>query len=300
MSGATTIPGYFFVSFAIGIGLFIGIVRSIPDAHLHVIACDVGQGDAILLSSQSSQVLIDGGPDSKVLDCLSRHIPFWDRTLEVMILTHPQADHLNGLVDVLDRFAVEQVIVNGVVNDTAGFRAFQDAVFTEGAAIHLPSRGDVIRVGEMQLSVLWPSSKAGLAEVWQPETGGAILGAATYQGDINETSIVSRLSYGDFDALFVGDMGFSTEEALVASGVLGKVEFLKVGHHGSKYASSAEFLDAVGPALGVISVGGQNRFGHPTPETLMRLDQIRAQILRTDISGDVEVVSDGNRYWVVK
>jgi len=299
MSGATRIPGYIFVSFAVGIGLFVGIVRSFPDQYAHVIACDVGQGDAIVLSYRSSQVLIDGGPDSKVLDCLSRHIPFWDRTLEVMILTHPQADHMNGLVDVLDRFTVEQVIVNGVVNDTAGFRAFQDAVFKEGAVIYLPSRGDVIRIGEMQLSVLWPNSQVGLAEVWQPETGGAILGAATYQGDINETSIVSRLSYGDFDALFVGDMGFSTEEALVASGVLGKVELLKVGHHGSKYASSAEFLDTVHPALGVISVGAQNRFGHPTQETLMRLDQIGARILRTDVSGDVEVDSDGNKYWVV-
>jgi len=293
------IPGYFFVSFAIGIGLFVGIIRSFPDQYVHVVTCDVGQGDAIVVSYRSSQVLIDGGPDSKVLDCLSRHIPFWDRTLEVMILTHPQADHMNGLVEVLDRFAVEQVIVNGVVNDTAGFRAFQDAVFTEGASIHLPSRGDVIRIEELELSILWPSSKAGLAEVWQAETGGAILGAATYQGDLNETTIVTRLSYGDFDALFVGDIGFSTEEALVADGVLGKVELLKVGHHGSKYASSAEFLNAVRPALGVISVGAQNRFGHPTQETLMRLDQVGARILRTDVSGDVEVDTDGNKYWVV-
>ena len=298
MSGANPIPRIIFLIFAIGIGLFFGIIRSLPDQYAHVIACDVGQGDAILLSSQSSQVLIDGGPDSKVLDCLSQHIPFWDRTLEVVVLTHPQADHMNGLVDVLDRFAVEQVIVNGVVNDTAGFRAFQDAVFKEGASIHLPSRGDIIRIGEFELSVLWPGNQVGLAEVWQPETGGTILGAATHQGDINETSIVTRLTYGDFDALFVGDIGFSTEEALVADGVLGKVELLKVGHHGSKYASSAEFLDAVHPALGIISVGAQNRFGHPTQETLMRLDQVGARILRTDISGDVEVDSDGKKYWV--
>jgi competence protein ComEC len=288
------------VSFILGLGLVFGVVGSLPDNNLHLVACDVGQGDAVLVSLGSTQVIIDGGPDSSVLDCLSQHMPFWDRTIEVVVLTHAQADHMDGLVDVLQRYEVEQVVANGLVNDTAGFREFREAVISEAALVHLPSRGDEIRIEPIVFSVLWPEEKLGLAQVWD-ESGldNDVLGAATYSGDINEASVVLKLSYGAFDALLVGDLGFSGEEALIEDGVLGKVEVLKVGHHGSKYATSSDFLGEIQPKLALISVGKNNHFGHPTSDTLMRLDEVGARVLRTDILGDVEIVSDGEEYWVL-
>ena len=283
-----------------GVGLIWGIVGNLPDRDLHLVVCDVGQGDAVLIHQGSMQVLVDGGPNSSVLDCLSRHLPFWDRTLEVVVLTHPQADHLNGLVDVLERYDVEQVVVNGLVNDTAGFRAFQEVVIDEGALVYLPSRGDEIRLGPIRLTVLLPEEKLGLARVWEePGVTGEVLGIATHQGDLNETSVVLKLTFGEFDALLVGDIGFSSEQALIVDGVLSEVEVLKVGHHGSKYASSLDFLREIRPTLAVISVGGKNSYGHPTRDTLMRLDTVGARVFRTDVEGDVEIVSNGQEYWVI-
>lgn len=286
--------------FGLEVVLGLGIVSNLPDHDLHLVACDVGQGDAILITLSSIQVLIDGGPDSSVLDCLLKYMPFWNRTLEIVVLTHSQADHMNDLVDVLERYEVEQVVVNGLVNDTAGFREFRAAVIDEDAAVHLPARGDEIRIEPISFRVLWPEEKLGLAQVWD-EAGAdsAILGAATYSGDVNETSMVLKLSFGEFNALLVGDIGSSTEKALSMDGVLDKVEVLKVGHHGSKYSSSLDFLSEIRPQLALVSVGDKNRFGHLTRDTLMRLDEVGARVLRTDELGNVEVVSDGKEYWVL-
>lgn len=283
-----------------GVGLVLGIIGTLPDSNLHLVSCDVGQGDAILVFFKSSQILIDGGPNRAVIDCLSRHLPFWDRTIEVVVLTHPQADHLNGLIDVLERYDVEQVVVNGVTNNTAGFRALQEAVFSEGAMVHLPKRGDEIRIAPISLTALWPEERIGLAEVWKQSPSEAILGAATFEGEVNETSVVLQLNFGEFDALLTGDIGFPVEEELVSDAVLSRVEVLKVGHHGSKYASSEAFLDRLRPSLAIISAGQANRFGHPTAETLERLSSVGARVLRTDLTGDVEVVSDGKTYWVAE
>lgn len=289
------------VGLIFGLGLVWGVLGKLGDDNLHFVSCDVGQGDATLVTLGSMQVLIDGGPDSSVLDCLSHHLPFWDRTLEAVVLTHAQADHMSGLVDVLERYEVEQLVVNGLVNDTAGFREFRVAVVEEGTAVHLPSRGDEIRIESVVFRVLWPKEQMGLASLWE-ESGedSDVLGVATYSGDINETSVVLQLSFGEFDALLVGDIGFSSEKALLADGVLEKTEVLKVAHHGSKYSSSSDFLREIQPKLAFVSVGEKNRFGHPTSDTLIRLDTVGARILRTDENGEIEVVTDGKEFWLVE
>lgn len=285
------------VGLIFGIGLAWGILKYLPDDRLHLVTCDVGQGDAILVTYRSSQVLVDGGPDNSVLDCLARHIPFWDRTIEVAVLTHPQADHLNGLVPVIERFAVDRVVVNGLVADTAGFRAFRDSLISEGAKLHLAARGDQIRLNPLRLSVLWPEERLGTEQAWREDQGTAVLGAANFSDDVNESSVVLSLGFGAFDALLTGDLGFAGEQELVADGVLTKVEVLKVGHHGSKFSSGADFLEAIRPQVAVVSVG-KNRYGHPTPETLERLSTVGVRVLRTDLAGDIEVVTDGNEWWV--
>ena len=288
------------LGFLIGIGLVFGVGASLPDGRLHMVVCDVGQGDAILLTFRSRQILVDGGPDDRVVDCLSRHMPFWDRALEVIVLTHPQADHMNGLVDVLRRYDVSEVFLTGATNTTDGFMAFKAAVLQEGASLHFARRGDEIRLEPLALTVVWPKAAIGtLASFRKEAIDAAVLGETTAT-DVNETSVVLLAQFGTFRALMTGDIGIDTEQALLRSGALNRVDVLKVAHHGSKYATSSDFLSVIRPQLALISAGKKNRYGHPTSDTLMRLDSVGAEILRTDERGDIEIMSNGEDYWVLE
>lgn len=275
------------------------VVFSLPDNRLHLVFCDVGQGDAILISYKNTQVLVDGGPDSKVIRCLANNMPFWDRTLEMIILTHPQADHFTGLIDVIKRYNISQFVINSVVSDSAGFWQFHQAVLEEKAKIYSPKAGDRLKIGPMEFLILWPKEKLGDPLVWQPASWRAdkekILGVASIAGEINKTSIVLKLSFDNFDTLLAGDIGFDIEKQLE----LAPVEVLKVAHHGSKYSTSEEFLEQVKPALAVISVG-KNQFGHPTKEAIERLSNQAIKLLRTDEEGEIEIVSDGKNWYTKK
>lgn len=295
----------FFAVLAILAALIWTAVFYFPDKNLHLIFCDVGQGDAILIKKGFNQVLIDGGPDERVLECLSDHLPFWDRTIEMVVLTHPQADHITGLISVLERYRVEYFVINNIVNDTERFWRFRDVLINEGVKIYNPKTGERVELAEMSFNVLWPKEELGSSLVWKtsdtsdggPEEllRGEILGVASYHGDLNETSVVLRLSFGDFCALFIGDIGLTAETYLDK---VTPCQVLKVAHHGSKYSNSKEFLEQVQPDMAVISVG-KNRFGHPTEEVLKRLASAGAKILRTDQDGEIEIVSDG-RKWRIK
>jgi competence protein ComEC len=237
-------------------------VFSLPDNRLHLVFCDVGQGDAILISFQKTQILIDGGPDNRVLSCLSHHLPFWDRKIEIVILTHPEEDHFGGLVDAIKRYSVRYLIAD----------SWPEA---EQKTISLRA-GDEIRLDKLKFSVLWPK------EINQ-------------EGKLNENSLVLKLAFGSFCALLTGDISSKTEDRLDE---IGPCQVLKVAHHGSKYSTSRFFLQKVKPQLAVISVG-KNRFGHPTEEVIKRLQDLDIKMLRTDKMGEIEIVSDGQR-WHVK
>lgn len=224
------------------------------------------------------QILVDGGPNNRVLDCLGRHLPFWDRDLELVIASHNEADHITGLVEVVKRYRVGQMAVSDEANDTAEYRALTEAIKTRGVTVRNLDRGDRVNLGPIRLVWLWP------------EPGSQkVLGSST---SLNRFSQVVSASFGEFDALLTGDIDTKIERELVTSGTLPEVEVLKVAHHGSKYSSSQSFLEAVSPELTVIEVG-KNSFGHPTPETLARLEKIKAAIRRTDRDGDVVIISDG-------
>lgn len=253
-------------------------VFSLPDNRLHLVFCDVGQGDAILITYRQTQVLIDGGPDNKVLSCLSKNIPFWDRTLEMVILTHPEADHFSGLIDVIKRYNVKQFVSNSLVNDSAGFREFYQTVLAEKVNVYSPQAGDRLKIGPIELLVLWPKEKLGNQELWL--------------GKLNETSIVLQLSFGNFCALFSGDIPGGVESQLDR---VRPCQVLKIAHHGSKYSTGEEFLKKIEPQLAVISVG-KNSFGHPTKEVIEKLRDLDIKILRTDIDGEIKIVSDGKKW----
>lgn len=262
--------------------LVLAAIFQLPDNQLHLVFCDVGQGDAILISQGSNQILIDGGPGQSVLGCLSNHLPFWDREIEVVVATHPEADHITGLIDVIERYNVKQFVVNSLGKESAVFAEFRTAVLNEGSDIYFPKEGDRIKINSLELLVFWPQSQE------------KVLGATTVVQGVNEASIVLKLSFGSFDALLTGDISTKVESQLD----LEDVEVLKVAHHGSKYSTSKEFLEQTQPELAVISVG-KNPFGHPTSEVIERIGELGIKLLRTDEEGEIEVVSDG-RGWYTK
>jgi competence protein ComEC len=253
-------------------------VFSLPDNRLHLVFCDVGQGDAILVSYRQTQVLIDGGPDNRVLSCLSKHLPFWDRRLEMVILTHSEEDHFGGLVDVIKRYNVSYFVINSIDSlkkKSTGLEAFYQLVLDKKSPIYSPKEGEEIKIGTFEFLVLWPRENF-------------------YATELNESSIVLKLNFGYFSALLPGDFPGKLENQLD----LMPVDLLKVAHHGSKYSTSEEFLEKINPKLAVISVG-PNKFGHPTNEVLERLSNLAIEVLRTDKVGEIEIVSDG-RGWYTK
>lgn len=286
---------YLYGSLALIVALVLGAVLAYPDQDLHLIFCDVGQGDAILITQGTTQVLIDGGPNQKVLSCLANHLPFWDRTIEMIVVTHPDNDHLGGLPDVIERYNVTQLVSHGLVNDTAIFWAFREKVLEKNIPVFLPRTGDKLQLAGIVLKVLFPQEKMGDELVWQKEANTQVLGTHLYPENTNEASIVTLLSYGDFDVLLPGDIGSQNEGVIEADK---DIEVLKVAHHGSKYSTSEEFLEQIKPKLAIISVG-KNSFGHPTSEVLERLRDLSIQVLRTDLDGEIEISTNG-RDWGVR
>ena len=252
----------------------------LPDPNLHIIACDVGQGDAILTTYKNIQILTDGGPGRKVLDCLNRYVPFWDREIELVVSTHPDADHASGLVDVIERYDVGTILINSVDPGTQVYKALKNAVGSRGVRVVNPDEGMKLRIGLIYLDVLRPS-----AEFESEET--------------NDYSIVYRLEYGDFEAILPGDIDSEISEQLPISYLVSSVEYIKIPHHGSRNGITENLLKALMPKIAVISVG-KNSYGHPHKEILDLLSKYEVKTFRTDEMGDIEVVTDGKEFWVEK
>jgi len=285
------------------------IVFTYPDNNLHIIACDVGQGDGILIMKKTTQIIIDGGPGSKMTNCLDRHLPFWDRTIEMVMNTHPQLDHYEGLIDVFKRYHVQIFTANSLKAVAPEYGVLRNEVLSKGVKVLTPAAGMKFIAGSTTIDILHPSAQfvsenstsqdASLAAGSNPETD-TVLGAYTSPLDPNEFSIQAVLHYGNFDAMFTGDADWAVEQIEAEENLLTDIEYLKVPHHGSKNGLNQDLLDRTTPEIAVISDGKKNTYGHPHKQTLDMLEKARVQILRTDQMGDVEVVSDGERYWVKK
>jgi len=276
------------------LGLTAGVIFEWPDRQFHLVVCDVGQGDAILLVHGSSQVLIDGGPNSRVMECLSDHLPFWDREIELIVATHPDKDHIAGLVNVIERYRVTMFVSINQLNKTTVFENLRAEVWQNQLPVHIARKGDQIMVGQIKLKVLSPEKSDHKYLVWENKL------EAEKDGQIeesNDQSVVLRVNYDQFDLLLTGDIGASLEKKLTGEQDLSGIEVLKVSHHGSKYGTSQELLEAVKPKLAVIGVG-KNQWGHPAEEVIERLAKFKIPVLRTDLEGDIEVVSDGKRWYV--
>ena len=264
-------------------------VASRPDGRLHVTVLDIGQGDAILVEAPSgATMLIDGGPDPELtLRRIGANLPWFARQIDVVMLSHPHQDHVAGLVDVLGRFRVGVLLHAGIgFENAANDRLLADASGEPGASIVVARAG-----------LRFTLDPATSVEVVYPSTADAV--APLPEGDINNGSMVVVLRYEGFAALLTGDAEAHVEAALLARRLLPPVDLLKVGHHGSTSSTTAGLLDATRPSVAVISSGEGNEYGHPAPETLAALTtRPGIDVYRTDLHGDLEVVSDGRSFRV--
>jgi competence protein ComEC len=244
---------------------------------------DVRRGDATLIQCPNGQqILVDGGPTpSTVLSRLGRQMPFWDHTLDLVVLTHPEEDHITGLVDVLARYEVGHVLDSGQECDSATCEAWRKQIEEKQIPYLRAEAGMTMELGQaVRLHVLHPPATL----------------LADTSSDVNNNSIVLRLEYGRFSALLTGDIEHEGEEALLALDQPVDSLVLKVPHHGGDNALTLPFLQAANPQVAIISVGSDNRFGHPAELTLEKLENVPTY--RTDQQGNIEVVTDGDRYWV--
>ena len=237
---------------------------------------DVGQGSAIFVGAPNgNQILIDGGPSDAVLAKLGQALPLFDRKIELLILTHPDSDHLSGLVEVLKRYEVGQILATGIADNSAEYRAWNDLIKQKNIPVVFARAGDVVKIADnLAIQILYPFGKINGQDF----------------SNTNSTSIVGKIFYGQNTVLFTGDAEGSVENPLLFSGINLKADILVVGHHGSKNSTSAEFLAAVAPKIAVIQVGAKNKYGHPTQEVLDRLKNVK--VLRNDLDGDVDFECD--------
>lgn len=259
---------------------------TMPDNRLHVSFLDVGQGDAILIQKGNQQVIIDGGPSPQAIGLgLGRKIPFWDRTIEMVILTHPSADHATGLVEVLNRYRVKQVLYPDLDFGSGIYDEWLRLVKEKNIKYTIAQAGQQIDLGDgVIIEVLNPP---------EPLLTGT-------DSDIDNNAAILRLSMGEVSFLLTADMMWEAEFELIYNRANLKSTVLKVSHHGSNTSTTPEFLAVVNPQLAVISVGADNKFGHPTPEVIARLeDRVDSEnIYRTDEHGTIEFITDGERLWV--
>lgn len=256
--------------------------------YLLVDFLDVGQGDsAFIQTPERHQIVIDGGPGSAISEKLSAIMPFWDKKIDLVILSHPEKDHMQGLLDILQKYKADYILWTGVKKNAPEYDAWLDALEKQkkmGAKIIIAVSGQKIKAGEILINTLYPLSS---------------LDGKELKASANDSSVVSEIIFGENSFLFTGDISFSAENELAGRESGLQADVLKVAHHGSKYSTSGLFLENVKPAIAVIEVG-KNSYGHPTQEVLQRLEKFGIKVLRTDINGDIKMVSDGNKINILK
>lgn len=256
------------------------------DQNLTVTFLNIGQGDSTFIETAAGkQVLIDGGPDSAVLRELSSVMSPWDRTVDIVVGTHPDKDHIGGLVEVLSRYQVSTLLTTENRGETIISAAYQEAILDEtGVAAWYARAGDIIDLGDgVTLAVFSPADNPALLES-------------------NTASIVLQLRYGGIEFMLTGDAPVGIEDYLVKAygAELLESEVLKLGHHGSQTSTGELFLQAVSPRYAVVSAGKDNSYGHPHPDVVARTTSFGSEILSTAESGRITFETDGISVWLAK
>jgi len=280
---------YYFVGFLVVIAIFVWYTTFTEDrnGYLTVAFLDVGQGDAVFIDAPNgNQILIDSGVNKKVLSELGKIMPFYDRSIDVILATHPDGDHIGGFPSVLDKFKVSTIIESGNTSGSPVYEEFNKKANEENAKRILARRGQRIELGfvgenDVYLEILFPDRDVSGLEA-------------------NDASIVAKLVYGSNSFLLTGDSPKKMEEYLVSLSPEDlDVDVLKLGHHGSKTSTSESLVGFASPEYVIIQVG-ENNYGHPSPETLETLNNFEIPILRNDLLGAIIMKSDGEGVWFLR
>lgn len=239
---------------------------------------DVGQGDALFIQSPTgTQILIDGGPPRKILGKLSRIMPPLDRSIDALIITNPDADHIGGFLDILKNYKVDYVFESGTLNDSKIYQNLKEEIKNKNISNILAKKGMRIHIG-----------------------GGAVIDILFPDRDVsswttNDGSLVALLSYGDTKIVLTGDATIETEKIILQEQLPEFLhsDILKVGHHGSRTSTSEDFIKTILPSYAIISNGNNNKYGHPHKEVIDLLSSYNIKILRTDLLGTIIMQSDG-------
>lgn len=293
-------------SFILCINVFLRFPRS---DLIRITFCDVGQGDAVLISHGAVQLLVDSGKNDSVLSCLEDSMPFWDKTIEFFVLTHMDSDHIGGAPQVLAQYSVNFIFINPSDKKSSDFEALEQAVSRK-----LSNNFRVIHTFPAQLLQL--SEMVGMRvvspQVVFPQVGGEkTTFTETMLSDVNsknqqkkfeklsenDRSIGLFITIGSVSILLPGDLELDGELALEQAGMLQGINILKAGHHGAKTSSNRHFISTLQPEVSVISSGKNNQYNHPHPRVLQTLREFGAYIYQTSRSGNITFLTDGLEYW---
>ncbi len=257
--------------------------------NLEVVFFDIGQGDSIFIKTpEGHNILIDGGPGKTILERLSQEMFFWDREIDLIILSHVHSDHVGGLIEVIPNYEVRNILWNGVLDDNSVSRSWQRVIDESEANIKIARAGQRIKGKTFYIDILYPFDDLEVK-------------------DLNLSSVVARLVSNNGTFLFTGDAYSSIEKELIEKedfcktsndpicrSIVLNSNVLKVGHHGSRTSTSDEFLKRVNPSIAVIQSGANNRYGHPHLETLEILKKHDIRVLRNDVDGNIKILSSFN------
>ncbi|PKL36553.1 hypothetical protein CVV38_01475 [Candidatus Peregrinibacteria bacterium HGW-Peregrinibacteria-1] len=258
--------------------ILVALLSQLPDNRLHVYFLDIGQGDSIFIKTPNNHhILIDGGPDSTVVREISELMPFLNKNIDLIILTHPDADHLNGLIDVIERYSVSNIYLTGVANAKPEYARLFDLAITKNINLILADSQTDFKFGPLILDTLYPFSNI---------SGNPEIAA-------NDSSIVTKIIYRQHKILLTGDLEENGEKQLLNSHIDLTASIYKAGHHGSKTSSSLPFVKEISPEIAIIQAGKDNRYGHPHSITIQNLYKTHTKhIYNTATDGRIKIIFD--------
>ena len=266
--------------------LFLNFISANKNSDkLRVSFFNVGQGDSIFIqTADKKDILIDGGPDKTVIKKLGKAMPFWDRTIDLIIITHPHSDHISGLIEVIKRYKIKEIFYTGVsYNSETYAELLRQIEHNKIELIEINKQQELALSENLKLKILFPNENLREKNI----------------ENLNNTSMVVKLIYNENSFLFAADAEYEVEQILLEDEIGLSADILKVGHQGASDSSSLEFLQKVAPQIAIISVGANNKFGHPSLRVIRRLEKLGAKVFRSDQNGDIKIIADGENYQIL-